>query len=94
MKLINWSKEKNEWLRENRGICFEDILFYLDHDMLIDDTVHPNREKYPNQRVMVFNIDNYIYLVPYIESEDEIFLKTIIPSRKATKYYLENDDDR
>ena len=48
MKLINWNKEKNEWLRENRGVCFEDILYYLDNQFLIDDIEHPNKEKYDN----------------------------------------------
>ncbi len=93
MKLINWNREKNEWLRKNRGICFEDILFYLDNNYLIDDVEHPNQVKYSGQRMMVLNIVEYIYLVPYVESEDEIFLKTIIPSRKATKNYLEKDDE-
>jgi len=88
MKLINWNKEKNTWLKENRNICFEDILYYLDNDFLIDDIEHPNQEKYAGQKIMVFNIEGYIYLVPYRETEDEIFLKTIIPSRKATKTYL------
>jgi len=90
MKLINWNRDKNEWLRKNRGICFEDILFYLDRECLIDDIEHPNQEKYGGQRMMVLNIDNYIHLVPYVETADEIFLKTIIPSRKATKEYLES----
>ncbi len=93
MKLINWNKEKNNWLRENRGICFEDILYYLDNENLIDDIEHPNQEKYEGQRMMVFNIKDYIYLVPYVETEHEIFLKTIIPSRKATKDYLESKHD-
>ena len=90
MKLINWNREKNKWLKEKRGICFEDILFYIDNDLIIEDIDHPNKEKYSNQRIMVFNIDDYIYLVPYVETENEIFLKTIIPSRKATKNYLED----
>ncbi len=93
MKLINWNKEKNNWLRENRGICFEDILYYLDNENLIDDIEHPNQEKYEGQRMMVFNIKDYIYLVPYVETEHEVFLKTIIPSRKATKDYLESKHD-
>jgi uncharacterized DUF497 family protein len=93
MKLINWNREKNKWLRKNRGICFEDILFYLDNNYLIDDVKHPNQVKFSGQRMMVFNIVEYIYLVPYVESEDEIFLKTIIPSRKATKNYLEKNDE-
>lgn len=93
MKIINWNREKNEWLRKNRGICFEDILFYLDNNYLIDDVEHPNQNKYTGQRMMVLNILEYIYLVPYVESEDEIFLKTIIPSRKATKDYLEKNNE-
>jgi uncharacterized DUF497 family protein len=88
MKLINWDLEKNIWLRENRNICFEDIVYYLDNGYLIDDTEHPNPKKYPDQKIFVFNINEYIWLVPYIESHEEIFLKTIIPSRKATKRYL------
>ena len=73
MKLIYWNREKYEWLKENRGICFEDILFYIENDFLIDDLEHPNQEKYSKQRMMVFNINDYIYLVPYIETDDEIF---------------------
>ncbi len=88
MKLINWNKEKNIWLKEKRGISFEDILYYLDNDKLIDDTEHPNQQKYRGQRIMAIDIKGYIYLVPYTETEDEIFLKTIIPSRKATRKYL------
>ena len=93
MKFITWNKQKNEWLKQNRGICFEDILFYLDNDFLIDDVEHPNQEKSADQRMMVFYINEYIYLVPYVEDEDEIYLKTIIPSRKATKNYLEKNHE-
>ena len=93
VKLINWIRDKNEWLRNTRGICFEDILFYLDNNFLIDDVEHPNQTKHEVQRMMVFNVAEYIYLVPYVESEDEIFLKTIIPSRKATKDYLEKKNE-
>ena len=88
MKFINWSTEKNTWLKENRNICFEDILYYIENNLLIDDIEHPNKEKFSNQRIMVLNINNYIYLVPYVETEDEIFLKTKIPSRKGTRKYL------
>ena len=87
MKLISWNSEKNIWLKENRGICFEDILYYIQNDLLVDDVEHPNEERYPNQRLMIFRIEEYLYLVPYVETEDEIFLKTIIPSRTATKKY-------
>ena len=93
MKLFNWNSEKNIWLKENRGISFEDMVFYIENDRLIDDTEHPNNKKYTGQRIMIVDINEYIYLVPYIESEDEIFLKTIIPSRKATKKYLGEKDE-
>ncbi len=88
MKPINWNSTKNQQLISERGISFEDIVFYLQQGALLDDTKHPNSEKYPNQRVFIINIDNYAYLVPYVENEKEIFLKTVIPSRKATKIYL------
>ena len=88
MKPINWNSTKNQQLISERGISFEDIVFYLQQDKLLDDIEHPNSEKYPNQRVFVINIDDYVYLVPYIENKKEIFLKTVIPSRKATKLYL------
>ena len=93
MKLLNWYREKNEWLRENRGICFEDILFYIDNDFLIDEIEHPNQMKYLGQGMMVLNIENYIYLVSYVETKDEIFLKTIISSRKARKDYLKTKSE-
>jgi len=88
MKPINWNSTKNQQLISERGISFEDVVFYLQQGALLDDTKHPNSNKYPNQRVFVINIDNYAYLVPYIENRKEIFLKTVIPSRKATKLYL------
>ncbi|SMM97803.1 hypothetical protein SPONN_2407 [uncultured Candidatus Thioglobus sp.] len=64
-------------------------MFYLENGGLIDDKPHPNTDKYPNQKIFVVLIDGYVYLVPYVENDVEIFLKTIIPSRKATKQYLE-----
>ena len=88
MKQINWNAEKNQSLMEERGISFEDIVFSMQQGDLLDDLSHPNNDKYPNQRLFVVNVENYVHLVPYVENEDEIFLKTIIPSRKATKKYL------
>ncbi len=64
------------------------IIFYIKNGCLIDDIIHPNNNKYSNQRILVVNIKEYVYLVPYVEEEKERFLKTIIPSRKATKQYL------
>lgn len=87
MKYHNWNPEKNETLNRERGISFSDIVYYIEHNHVIDIIEHPNKEKYKNQRIYVIDIDDYIYLVPFIETIDEIFLKTIIPSRKATKEY-------
>jgi len=88
MKVINWNAEKNQELIEDRGVSFEEVVFYLQQGALLDDIEHPNVTKYPDQRIFVININDYVYLVPYVESHDEIFLKTVIPSRKATKQYL------
>ena len=88
MKAYNWNPNKNQRLIEEREISFENVVFYLQNDGLVDDIKHPNDKNYPNQRVYIVNIDDYAYLVPYVESDDEIFLKTIIPSRKATRKYL------
>lgn len=88
MKHINWNTEKSHALKESRGISFEDVIFYLEKGDMLDDHRHPNQQKYPGQRIMVVGINNYAYIVPYIENEDEIFLKTIIPGRKATEKYL------
>lgn len=88
MKKINWNAIKNQQLIIERNISFEDVVYYLQHDALLDDVAHSNKSKYPNQRVFVLAIDDYVYLVPYVENQDEIFLKTIIPSRKATRHYL------
>ena len=88
MKPINWNATKNQQLISERGISFEDIVYYLQRDALLDDVEHPNRDKYPDQRVFVIAVDSYVYLVPYVENSDEIFLKTVIPGRMATKIYL------
>ena len=88
MKSINWNAGKNQQLIKERGVSFEDVVFYLSQGELLDDLKHPNNDRYPDQRVFVLNIDSYVYLVPYVENRSEIFLKTIIPSRKATKQYL------
>lgn len=93
MKTFDWNPEKNRQLIEERGISFEDVIFFLQNDGLLDDLEHPNTAKYPDQKVFVVNIDEYAYLVPYIESKDVFFLKTVIPSRKATKQYLRSDHE-
>ncbi len=88
MKPINWNPDKNRKLIEERGISFEEIVFSLQEGCLLDDVAHSGKEKYSHQRVFIVAIDDYAYLVPYVENDDEIFLKTVVPSRKATRQYL------
>jgi uncharacterized DUF497 family protein len=93
MKTFDWNADKNRQLIEERGVSFEDVVFFLQGDGLLDDLEHPNQARYPDQRLFVVNIDGYAYLVPYIEDHDIIFFKTIIPSRKATRQYLGGDHE-
>jgi len=93
MKHHTWNPEKNEMLKTLRDISFEDVVFYIEAGGLLDIVSHPNQAKYPEQKVYVVDIEGYIYLVPFIESDQEVFLKTIIPSRKATKHYLGANND-
>ena len=88
MKIYNWNANKNQELLLKRQVSFEKAVFYIEHGGLLDDIVHPNTKEYPNQRIFIVRIEDYVYLVPYVESENELFLKTIIPSRKFTKMYL------
>ena len=88
MKPILWSAEKNILLRTERGISFEDVVFHIMSGNVLDTFDHPNQERYRGQQIHIIAIEDYVYLVPFVESEEEVFLKTIIPSRKATKSYL------
>lgn len=88
MITYNWDKEKSLLLKETRGISFEQIVIYIEQDNLVDIIEHPNGEKYNHQKILIINIDNYIYTVPFVENKNERFLKTIIPSRKFSKKYL------
>ena len=91
MKLYDWNDEKNEWLRQERGVTFEDIVFHLAHGGLLDVLEHPNPRRYPGQRLFIVNVEGYACIVPFVEEDDKIFLKTVIPSRKMTKQYLGGD---
>ncbi len=84
-----WNSKKNEELIKERGISFERVVQHIEKEGFLDVIKYPNTSKYPNQRMYVIEIDNYAYLVPFVENDNEIFLKTIIPSRKATRKYLE-----
>jgi len=89
MKPFRWNHEKNEQLKGERRISFEEIVLSIEANGLIDILKHPNWGKYPNQLVFVVFYNGYIHLVPFIEEADYYFLKTIIPSRKATRDYLD-----
>jgi uncharacterized DUF497 family protein len=89
MKVIRWNHAKNAQLSRERGVSFEMILVSLAEGGLLDNLVHPNSERYKNERIMVVRIVNYVFLVPCRENDEELFLKTIIPSRKATKQYID-----
>ena len=88
MKTFRWNHEKNERLKAEREISFEEIVLALEGEGLLDILQHPNKSKYTNQLILVVALDGYIYLVPFVEESNYCFLKTIIPSRKATRDYL------
>ncbi len=93
MKYFDWNNEKNEELLKDRGVSFEEVVFCIMNDGLLDVIEHPNKSKYPNQNIFIVDIDNYVYLVPFVEDDEVVFLKTIIPSRKMTKTYLGDNDE-
>jgi len=88
VKPIRWNSEKSLSLKAERGVSFEDVLSAISQGNLITVMDHPNREKYGHQKMLVVAIRDYAYLVPYVESENEIFLKSIMPSHKATRDFL------
>ena len=93
MKYFAWDDAKNAKLRAERGIGFEDIVFHIECDDLLDILEHPNPSRYAGQRIFVVRREDYVYLVPFVEDEQTVFLKTIVPSRKATKQYFGEESD-
>jgi hypothetical protein len=92
MKTFSWNNEKNALLKAERQVSFDEIVLYIEMGCLLDVLEHPKQEKYQGQNVFVVQVDDYMYLVPFVETEDEVFLKTVIPSRKATKKYLKGSE--
>ena len=94
MKSFRWDSEKNDQLKQERGVSFEQVAVAVETGRLLQIAPHQNPAKYPRQKIMIVEIDDYAYLVPFIEDEDRFFLKTIIPSRKATRDFVakENSD--
>ena len=88
VKYFAWDDAKNAKLRAERGIGFEDVVFHIARGDLLDILEHSNPDRYAGQRIFVVKREDYVYLVPFVEDEETVFLKTIIPSRKATRQYL------
>lgn len=88
MKPFRWNHDKNEQLKAERDISFEEIVLAIEAGGLLDILRHSNPGRYPKQRVLVVAVEDYVHLVPFVEEADYYFLKTIIPSRKATRDYL------
>lgn len=93
MKIVAWNSEKNKILKAHRGVSFEDVAFHIMAGDVLDTVEHPNQERYPGQRIHILSIEDYVYLVPFVETEDQMFLKTIIPSRKATRDYGDKSNE-
>ncbi len=92
MTQFRWNHQKNAELKSEREISFEQIVLAIEGDGLLDTIRHPNLDKYPNQYVFVVAFEEYVYLVPFVEEAEFYFLKTIIPSRKATRDYLQRSE--
>ena len=88
MSDFDWSDDKNSMLQQTRGVCFEDLLVHIQNGGVLDVIRHPNRKRYAGQNVIVLNVEGYVWLVPYVKVRGVRFLKTIMPSRKATREYL------
>ncbi len=91
MKIFNWNYDKNKILRKERGISFEEIVFYIENGGLLNVLEHPDQTKYQGQQLYVIAINGYVYIVPFVDNGDELFLKTIFPSRKYTRLYLSQE---
>jgi len=84
---FKWNVEKNNLLKIERDVCFEDVVALIYDDRVLDIIKHPNSEKYPNQYIYIVLLNNYVHMVPFVRDDHEIFLKTIVPSRKMNRIY-------
>jgi uncharacterized DUF497 family protein len=92
MKYFDWSEEKNKLLKKYRNISFEEVVLAIDNGQLLDVVEHHDKSKYPKQRLIIVEIQNYAFVVPFLETEEAYILKTIYPSRKATQTYLNKEN--
>ena len=93
MKSFRWQPDKNDLLKQERGVSFEDITVAVEAGGLLEIVPHQNPTKYPRQKIMAVEVAGYAFLVPFVEEEDHFFLKTIIPSRKATRDFIAKESD-
>ena len=94
MKVFRWDNEKNDWLKKNRGVTFEQVVILMEREDVLETIEHPNQDEYPDQKIAIVRLDDYAYLVPYVQESEDIFLKTIIPSRKATNKYVRTKNEK
>ena len=94
MKTFAWDRNKNALLKHGRGVSFEEIVFHINNGDLLARLDHPNQAKYAHQKVFIVLIKGYVYMVPFVEDEEKYFLKTIIPSRKWKREYVQEREDK
>lgn len=94
MKSFVWDEDKNELLKRERGVSFEEVVFHINNSDLLARLDHPSRTKYSHQQIFVVLVGDYVYMVPFVEDHEKYFLKTIIPSRKLTREFLEQKEDK
>ena len=92
MKPFDWNRQKSTLLRSSRGIGFEEVVNTINEEHILAIIEHPNKQKYPNQKIYIIDFDDYIYCIPFIEDKEKIFLKTIYPSRKYTNKFLKDKE--
>jgi uncharacterized DUF497 family protein len=94
MPYYQWNMDKNEQLKAERGVSFEQVVMHIEGGDLLDVYEHPNQARYPGQQILVVRVGEYVWVVPFVGTPDGRFLKTIIPSRKATREYLGDSDEK
>ena len=92
MKQFEWDEEKNVKLKKERRVGFEDVVLAIHEQRVLNRGDHPKQDRYPGQKIIVVEINNYAYVVPFVEDDEKIFFKTIIPNRKSTKKYLRKEE--
>ncbi len=91
MSYFDWNDGKNKLLKKERNVSLEEVILAIEKNRLLAVLEHPNQQKYPFQQICIVEINNYAFIIPFVENEESVFLKTIIPSRKMTKLYLAGD---